>query len=117
MLVGGKVTSSAAATHCLWTSSVVHPNRQPNAVIGRFVSVIPKRGSIRSLAAPSLGPLAQEDLGFASSDRAEDGGRVPQSQHFFQPHFSNQAKLAAMSDTFKIGVMVLTFIWQRIARV
>jgi hypothetical protein len=41
---------------------------------------------------------------------------VPQSQHFFQPHFSNQAKLAAMSDTFKIGVMVLTSIWQRIAK-
>jgi hypothetical protein len=65
-------------------------------VIGRFVSVIPKRGGICSLAAPSLGPLAQEDLGFASSDRAEDGGRVPRSQHFFQPHFSNQAKLAAI---------------------
>jgi hypothetical protein len=38
---------------------------------------------------------------------------VPQSQHFFQPHFSNQAKLAEMSDTGKIGVTVLTSIWQR----
>ena len=94
---------------------VVHPNRHPHAVIGCFVSVIPKRGGIWSLAAPSLAPLAKEDLGFASSDRAEDWGG-PQSQHFFQPRFLNQAKLAAMSDTFKIGVMVLTSIWQRIAK-
>src|SRR5258706_16273156 len=43
-------------------------------------------------------------------------GGVPQSQHFFQPHLANHAKLAGKSETFKTGVMALTYIRQRIAR-
>ena len=31
-------------------------------------------------------------------------GGVPQSKPFVQPSFANQAKLARMSDTFRIGV-------------
>jgi hypothetical protein len=41
---------------------------------------------------------------------APNVGGVPQSQLFFQPHFSNQAKLAEMSDTFNIGVTFFAFI-------
>ena len=74
-----------------------------------------EQGGIWSLSAPCLAPLAKEDLGFASSDRVEDC-RYAQSQRFFQPHFLNPAKLLAMSDIFKIGVMVLTSLWQRIAK-
>jgi hypothetical protein len=37
-------------------------------------------------------------------------GGVPQSHNFPQPHFANHAKLAAMSDTFNIGVIAFTFI-------
>jgi hypothetical protein len=94
---------------------VVHPNRHPHAVIGCFVSVIPKRGGIWSLAAPSLGPW-QRKISDSSAATAPKIGGVPQSQHFFQPHFLNQAKLAAMSDTFKIGVMHLTSMGQRITK-
>src|SRR5262245_32610466 len=31
-------------------------------------------------------------------------GGLPQSKPFFQPSFSNQAKLSTMSETFRIGV-------------
>jgi hypothetical protein len=37
-------------------------------------------------------------------------GGVPQSQHFLQPHFPNQAKLAEMSETFSMGVTCFAFI-------
>src|SRR6266481_8362954 len=43
-------------------------------------------------------------------------GGVPQSQHFYQPHLANHAKLAGKSETFKTGLMALTYIRQRIAR-
>jgi len=35
---------------------------------------------------------------------------VPQSHSFFHPHFSNQANVLAMSDTFNIGVNPLASI-------
>jgi hypothetical protein len=38
---------------------------------------------------------------------------VPQSQHFLQPHFSNQAKLAEISETFNIGVMAFAFMLRK----
>ncbi len=70
-----------------------------------------------------LGPLPrppwapwQRKISDSPAPTAPKIGGVPQSQHFFQPHFLNQAKLAAMSDRCKIGVMVLTSIWQGITR-
>src|SRR5277367_6731893 len=35
---------------------------------------------------------------------APNVGGVPQSHNFFHPHFSNQAKVLAISDTFNIAV-------------
>ena len=87
---------------------VVHPNRHPHAVIGCFVSVIPKRGGIW--------PPWQRKTSDSPAATAPKIGGLPQSQHFFRPHFSNQAKLAAMSDTCKLGLMVLTSIWRRTAK-
>src|SRR5262245_44493701 len=40
---------------------------------------------------------------------APNVGGVPQSQSFRQPSFSNQSKLAVMSETFRIGVRLETF--------
>jgi hypothetical protein len=41
---------------------------------------------------------------------APNVGGVPQSHNFFQPHFSNHAKVPAMSHTFNIGVKPLASI-------
>src|ERR1700688_1009335 len=45
-----------------------------------------------------------------SPDHRPNVGGVPQSHNFCHPHFANQAKLAAISDTFKIGVTYVAFI-------
>ena len=54
-------------------------------------------------ASPAL--LGREKSRIPPTPPTPNVGGVPQSQHFFQPHFSNHAKLSAMSDTFKMGVM------------
>src|SRR5450755_1747026 len=41
---------------------------------------------------------------------APNVGGVPQSHNLFHPHLSNHANVAAMSDTFKIGVRPLASI-------
>jgi hypothetical protein len=38
----------------------------------------------------------QRKISDSPAPTAPKMGSVPQSQHFFQPHFSNQAKLAAI---------------------
>ena len=77
---------------------VVHPNRHPHAVIGLL-----RLASFRNVVV--LGPLPrppwapwQRKISDSPAPTAPKIGGVPQSQHFFQPHFLNQAKLAAMSD-------------------
>ncbi len=65
MSVGGKVTSSPAATHCVGRINVVHPHGHPSAFVGGLVSVWSKRGGIRPPAAAPLASLAKKDLAFA----------------------------------------------------
>jgi hypothetical protein len=40
-------------------------------------------------------------------------GGVPQSHNFSHPHFSNQATVLAMSETFNIGVKPLASITEQ----
>src|SRR4051794_9264659 len=47
--------------------------------------------------------------------RAAKFGGEPQSHCFVQPHFSSHATLAAMSLTFKIGVMPAICMWASLA--
>src|SRR5215475_13095149 len=61
------------------------------------------------LPRPPCAP-SQRKISHSPEPTAPNVGGVPQSQHFFQPHFSNHAKLAAISVTFRIGVIALAFI-------
>jgi hypothetical protein len=105
MSVGGKTTSSPSATHCLCTSSTsaTHTDIQtPLSVVSS-----PSGPNVELFAPLPRPPCAprQRKISHSPDPTAPNVGGVPQSQHFFQPHFSNHAKLSAMSDTFKIGVM------------
>lgn len=105
MSVGGKVTSSPAPTHCLWTSSTSSTH----------TDIHTPRSAVSSPSGPNVEVFAplprlpwppwQRKISHSPDPTAPNVGGVPQSQHFFQPHFSNHAKLAGTSDTFKIGVM------------
>src|SRR5579863_2554893 len=89
---------------------VFDPDRHPDALIGFVVTVYLKGGGVGSLAAATLCAVAEENLTFAGTDRAEGRRRSPVPAFFFQPHFSNQAKVARMSETFRIGVRPLASI-------
>ncbi len=105
MSVGRKVTFSPAATHCLWTSSTSSTHTDIHTPLSAVSS--PSGPNVELFAPlPRLPcPPWQRKISHSPEPTAPKVGGVPQSQHFFQPHFSNHAKLAAMSDTFKIGVM------------
>jgi cyclopropane fatty-acyl-phospholipid synthase-like methyltransferase len=57
----------------------------------------------------ALRSLTKENFTFAGTYGTESGRRS-QSQSFFQPNFSNQAKVSTISDTFRIGVTPCTSI-------
>jgi len=73
-----------------------------------LVSAWSKRGGVRPLPRPPW-PRTQRKISHSPDPPAPKVGGVPQSQHFLQPHFSNHAKLAEMSDTFSIGVTCFAF--------
>jgi len=54
-------------------------------------------------------PPWQRKTSHSPDPTAPKVGGVPQSQHFLQPHFSNQPKLAEISETFSIGVIAFAF--------
>jgi hypothetical protein len=103
MSSGGKVTSSPAATHCLWTSSTSSTHTDIHTPLSAVSS--PPGPNVELFAPlPRLPwPPWQRNISHSPDPTAPKVGGVPQSQHFFQPHFSNHAKLAGTSDTFKIG--------------
>jgi hypothetical protein len=105
MSSGGKVTSSPAATHCLWTSSTSSTHTDIHTPLSAVSS--PSGPNVELFAPlPRLPWLPwQRNISHSPDPTDPKVGGVPQSQHFLQPHFSNHAKLAGMSDTFKIGVM------------
>ncbi len=104
MSVGGKVTSSPAATHCRWTSSTSSTQTDIHAPLSETSSPSgPNVEAFAPLPRPPW-PSRQRKISAPTDPTAPKLAGVPQSQSFFQPHFSNHAKLAAMSDTFNIGV-------------
>jgi len=105
MSSGGKVTSSPAARHCLWTSSTSSTHTDIHTPLSAVSS--PSGPNVERFAPlPRLPwPPWQRNISHSPDPTDPKVGGVPQSQHFFQPHFSNHAKLAGTSDTFKIGVM------------
>ena len=105
MSVGGKVTSTWAATHCLWTSSTSSTHTDIHTPLSA-VSSPPGPNVELFVPLPRLPwPPWQRKISHSPDPTDPKVGGVPQSQHFFQPHLSNHRKLRAMSDTFKIGVM------------
>src|SRR5690242_7921137 len=109
MSVGGNVTSSPAATHCLWTSSASATHTDIHAPLSAVSS--PPGPNVAVFAPRPRPPCPpwQRKISHSPEPTAPNVGGVPQSQSFFQPHFSNHAKLAAMSDTFRIGVTAFAF--------
>src|SRR5216683_4262009 len=105
--VGGKVTSSPAAVHCLWTwsTSSTHTDIQtPLSAVWSSSDGNVDVDVFAPLPRPPCPPW-QRKISHSPDPTAPKVGGVPQSQSFFQPHFSNHPKLAAMPDTFNIGVM------------
>src|SRR5713226_640499 len=109
MFAGGKVTSSPARTHSLWTSSTSSTHTDIHTPLSAVSS--PSGPNVEAFAPlPRLPwPPWQRKISHSPDPTDPKVGGVPQSQHFLQPHFSNHAKLAAISDTFKIGVRPLAF--------
>ena len=109
MSVGGKTTSSPAATHCLWTSSTSSTHTDIHTPLSAVSS---RSGPNVELFAPLPRlpwPPRQRKISHSPDPTDPKVGGVPQSQHFVQPHFANHAKLAAISDTFKMGVTCFAF--------
>jgi hypothetical protein len=105
---GGKVTSSPAATHCLWTSSTSSTHTDIQTPLSAVSSTSgPNVERFAPLPRPPWPPWPpwQRNISHSPDPTAPKVGGIPQSQHLFQPQFSNHAKLAGTSDTFKIGVM------------
>src|SRR6266404_6096749 len=102
---GGNVTSSPAATHCLWTSSTSLTHTDIQTPLSAVSS--PSGPNVEAFAPRPRPPWPpwQRKISHSPDPTAPKVGGVPQSQHFLQPHFLNHSKLAEMSDTFNIGVM------------
>jgi len=113
MSVGGKVTSSSAAKHCLWTSSTSSTQTDIQTPLSAVSSPCgPNVEAIAPLPRPPWPPW-QRKISHTPDPTAAKVGGVPQSQHFLQPHFSNHTKLLEMSDTFNIGVMCFAFMLRK----
>src|SRR6266853_3446630 len=113
MLVGGKLTSSPAATHSRWTASTSSTHTDIQTPLSPISpSFDPNVDVFAPLPRPPCPPW-QRKISHPPAPTAPKVGGAPQSQHFFQPHFSNQAKLAPMSDTFSIGVIPFAFIMRQ----
>jgi hypothetical protein len=85
---------------------IVHPDRHPDANVGGFVAVGTEVIFTPPLPRPPWAPWHKK-ISHSPEQTPPKVGGSPHSQPFFQPSFSNQPKLSAMSDTFKIGVSLL----------
>jgi hypothetical protein len=109
MSCGANVTSRPAATHSLCTASTSSTQTDIQTPLSPASS--PSFWNVVVFAPrprPPCAPL-QRKISHSPEPMAPNVGGVPESQSFFHPHFSNHAKLAAMSDTFNIGVMAFAF--------
>src|ERR1044072_2491155 len=107
MSVGGQATSRPCSRHRRCTASASSTQIETHPPLSAAVSpsgpnVIFTPPWPRPPCAPS-----QRKIWHSPEQTAPKDGGCPQSQAFFQPSFSNQAKLSWMLDTFKIGVSPL----------
>jgi hypothetical protein len=99
--------------HRLWTTSTSSTHTDIHTPLSAVES--PSGPNVELFAPLPRLPCApwQRKISHSPDPTDPKVGGVPQSQHFFQPHFLNHAKLAAMSDTFKIGVMCFASIGRK----
>lgn len=114
MFVGGNTISTPAATHSLWTSSTSSTHTDIHTPLSAVSS--PPGPNVETLVPlPRLPcPPRQRKISHSPDPTDPKVGGVPQSQHFRQPHFSNHAMLAAMSETFSTGLMCFAYMRGRI---
>src|SRR5260370_17529370 len=97
MSVGGKVTSSPAATHCLWTSSTSSTHTDIHVPLSAVWSPSGPNG-VAFAPLPWLPwPPCQRKISHSPDPTVPKVGGVPHSHHFLPPHFSPHTKLADMS--------------------
>src|SRR5215470_4935310 len=113
MSVGGKVTSSSAATDWRYTASTSSTHIDIHAPLSATWSPSsPKVAMLAPRPRPPC-PSRHRKISYLPDRTAPNEGGDPHSKPFSQPHFSNHATLAAKSLTFRIGVMCVTFIGDR----
>src|SRR6185295_2528256 len=104
MSVGGQATSRPCSRHCRWmasTSSTQIDIQTPLSAVSSPPG--PKVILTPPLPRPPWAPWHRK-ISHAPEQTAPKVGGSPHSQPFFHPSFSNQRKLSAMFETFKIGV-------------
>src|SRR5712692_6095389 len=84
--------------------NVLHPHRHPHSLSAVWSSSDANVDVFAPRPRPPCPPW-QGKISHSPDPTAPKVGGFPQSHSFLQPHFSNHAKLAEMSDTFNIGVM------------
>lgn len=57
--------------------NIVHPDGHPRALVGRFLSLRSKRGSVCPSASTALASLTKKDLAFTGAHRSESRRRAP----------------------------------------
>jgi len=83
---------------------IIHPNRHPNTLVERFVSVFLKRGDVCAFPAAPLRSVAQEDLTFTGAYRSEGLEACPNPNIFFQPPLAKPREARGqVGETFKDG--------------
>src|SRR5262249_2471299 len=95
----------AMQTLCTWSTSSTHTDI--HTPLSMASSISPENVVVLApLPRPPCAPW-QRKMQTSPEPTAPKVGGAPQSQSFFQPHFSNQANVAAMSETLRIGVTPL----------
>src|SRR5262245_17657154 len=100
--VGGMVTSIPSSRQCRWTASTSSTQidiQTPLSPASPWPFVV---GSA-TLRPPPCAPWHRK-ISHSPEQTDPNVGGLLQSKPFFQPSFSNQAKLSTMSETFRIGV-------------
>src|SRR5260370_27753010 len=104
MSVGGKVTSSPVATHCLWTSSTSSTQTDIHTPLSAVWSSSDGNVDVFAPLPRPPCPPWQRKISHSPDPTAPKVVSFPQSQHFLHPHFSNHPKLNEMSTTFRLGL-------------
>src|SRR5260370_14178892 len=107
MSVGGHATSRPCCRHRRWTASTSSTQIDIHTPLSAVSSPPgPKVAFTPPLPRPPWAP-SQRKISHSPEQTPPKVGGSPQSQPFFHPSFSNQRKLSARLDSFRIGVSLL----------